>query len=193
MNLHPAGNEFSNFQSMAFIFAYEQDLFALWLTLNWLRLLKFLRQHNYDIIPKLVQNSTIQRTFNTIYYGHFVILYRICVRAYHFLHRLDICFVLPHRFWIGPSRIQRLWNLFVSSLFQNLLIVQNVIVPVPFRKLGLPNVVQFEQSVWTNSFHDLHRLHKFGASCKFRTLALSNYLELVDWCARRGLRRSSRS
>jgi hypothetical protein len=43
INLHPESASYSNFFSVATLTAYEQDLFAVFLVLNWLRLLKFFR------------------------------------------------------------------------------------------------------------------------------------------------------
>jgi hypothetical protein len=90
LNLHPNGDEFSNFQSMAFIFAYQQDLFALWLTMNWLRLLKFLRIPPFS--GPLTQSIMDTLSSSTVFVFVLIIFYIVLTFAlsYHIAFGLDL-------------------------------------------------------------------------------------------------------
>jgi len=89
-DLHPPGDKFTNLQSMAFIFAYEQDLFALWLTMNWLRLLKFLRIPTFS--GPLTQSIMDTLSSSTVFVFVLIIFYIVLTFAlsYHIAFGLDI-------------------------------------------------------------------------------------------------------
>jgi len=75
---------------MAFIFAYQQDLFALWLTMNWLRLLKFLRIPPFS--GPLTQSIMDTLSSSTVFVFVLIIFYIVLTFAlsYHIAFGLDL-------------------------------------------------------------------------------------------------------